>query len=73
VAPSLLAWRAHRVGGAFLLIVCLACTELAHEVLDQTTFWRQVLPFSAAWAVTGVLHLVLSWRETRKPCAAPAS
>ena len=73
IAPSLLAWRAHRVGGAFLLIVCLACTELAHEVLDGTTFSHQILPFVAAWAVSGVLHLAVSWKEGRTSCETAAS
>lgn len=72
MAPSLVAWRAHRFGGAFLLVVCLAGTELAHEVLDRTTFLQQVLPFTAAWALSGVLHLAASWKEGAASCVAPA-
>ncbi len=63
LAPSLAACRWHRAGGAFLLIVCVAYTELAHEVLDRDTFFHFVLPFVAAWAATGIMHLGLSWKE----------
>lgn len=73
IAPSLVAWRSHRVGGAFLVVVCLAYTELAHEVLDRTTFFHLVLPFAAAWAASGILHLVLPWKEGMTSCGAPTS
>lgn len=64
--PSLVAWWSHRVGGAFVLIVCIAYTELASRIVEGASFVHLVLPLSAVWAATGILHLVLSWKERPK-------
>jgi hypothetical protein len=66
MAPSLVAWWSHRVGGAFVLIVCIAYTELASRIVEGASFVHLVLPLSAVWAATGILHLVLSWKERPK-------
>lgn len=63
VAPSLLAWWSHRVGGAFIIIVCLLYAEGAYAIVDRADFDHVVLPFSALWATTGMLHLAVSWME----------
>lgn len=66
VAPSLIAWWWHRVGGAFMLIVCLLYVEGASVIIDREDFLRVVLPYGAVWAASGVLHLVVSWMEARR-------
>jgi hypothetical protein len=63
VAPSLVAWWSHRFGGAFVLIVCIAYTEGASRLADRADFVHVVLPFSAVWIASGILHLVVSWKE----------
>ena len=66
ITPSLVAWWSHRIGGAFVLIVCIAYTELASGIVEGASFVHLVLPFSAVWAASGILHLVLSWKERTK-------
>jgi len=63
VAPSLIAWWSHRIGGAFVLVVCVAYTEGASRLADRAAFIHIVLPFSAVWIASGILHLVVSWKE----------
>jgi hypothetical protein len=66
ITPSLVAWWSHRIGGAFVLIVCIAYTELASRIVEGASFVHLVLPFSAVWAAIGILHLVLSLKERTK-------
>jgi hypothetical protein len=63
LAPSLMAWWSHRIGGAFVLVICLLYTEGAYDLADKAAFVHIVLPFSAVWASTAILHLVVSWKE----------
>ena len=66
ITPSLVAWWSHRIGGAFVLIVCIAYTVLASRIVEGASFVQLVLPFSAVWAASGILHFVLSWKERTK-------
>lgn len=65
VAPSLLAWKWHRAGGAFMLVVCLLYADAASVIIDGEDFLRVVLPYALVWALSGVLHLVVSRMERR--------
>jgi hypothetical protein len=65
VAPSLVAWWSHRLGGAFVLIVCIAYTVGASRVADEAAFVHVAIPFSAVWIASGILHLIVSWKEER--------
>ena len=65
VAPSLVACWSHRFGGAFVLIVCIAYTVGASRVADEAAFVHVAIPFSAVWFASGILHLIVSWKEER--------
>ena len=65
-APSLAAWWWHRVGGAFMLVVCLLYAEGASVIIDREDFLHVALPYAAVWAASGVLHLVVSRAERRR-------
>ena len=61
--PSVVAWGSHRIGGAFVLVICLLYTEVAYDLADKAAFIHIVLPFSAIWVTSGILHLVVSCKE----------
>ena len=69
VAPALVAWWWHRVGGAFMLIVCLLYAEGASVIINEDDFLHVVLPYAFVWAASGVLHLVVSRLEGRRASA----
>jgi hypothetical protein len=46
-----------------VLAVCIAYTEGAYDLADKAAFLHVVLPFSAVWIASGILHLVVSWKE----------
>ncbi len=67
VTPSMLAWWWHRVGGVFMLVVCLLYADSASVIIGGDDFYGVVLPYAIAWAIAGVLHLIV-WRvEGRRP------
>ena len=65
IAPSLVAWWSHRLGGAFVLILCVAYTAGASRVADEAAFLHVAIPFSAVWIASGILHLIVWWKEAR--------
>lgn len=65
VAPSLLAWKWHRAGGAFMLVVCLLYADAASVIMEGDDFLRVALPYALAWAASGIAHLVVSRTEGR--------
>ena len=65
ITPSMVAWWSHRIGGAFVLIICLLYTGTADVLAGEAAFVHIVLPFSVVWIASGILHLVVSWKERK--------